>query len=329
MTASTFIGIENLHTMDQVAAAAAHNSRTNCPTHANTSRVNVVLHGSDTPVPQLLVARLRQGHIKIGLKKVGLRRKRKQSRRARIIALDVLCSVGESFFAKVDAQEWAEHCLAFLEKIFGRENILRVDLHLDERVPHVHAIVVPITPEGRLSATTFYTQHQAEVPEDLDGIRRGKTTTPFFRRLQDGFFELCHALDPTLTPPVPGGVMTHQLVSAWRAWAGKAHQGLPKLPPAKVSPPSLKDKLTPEAYALREVESFRRTVLPVLEILHAKAAQYDQVQKSNLHLEGNLRKRDLENAELSATLQEIQRRFREQQDLLADVSQLELCERFT
>lgn len=326
MSASTIIAIENLRTMDQVAAAGAHNSRTNPPSHANTTRLNVVLCGGEVPVTERLIARLREAGIKISLKKTGLHRKAKKARRERIIALDILCAVGESFFAQQDPVKWAEQTLAYVAEVFGAQNILRADLHLDERVPHLHIMVVPITPNRRLSANSFYTQYQNEVAEDLNGIRRGKTTTPFFRRLQKGFFDLCHRMDPSLKPPVPGGVMTHGLVSSWRAWAGKAHQNLPKLPAAKVNPPTPSQYLAPEAYALREVEAFRQRVLPMVETLHSKAAQYDQVKASNQHLEKNLQVLDKKNAELDQTLKELQNRFRNQQDLLDDVSEVELCE---
>lgn len=40
----------------------------------------------------------------------------------------------------------------FLEDEYGKENIVKLELHRDEKTPHFHAIVVPLTKDGRLSA---------------------------------------------------------------------------------------------------------------------------------------------------------------------------------
>ncbi len=48
--------------------------------------------------------------------------------------------------------EWCQKNLSFLEKEFGSENIVRFTLHLDEKTPHIHAVTVPLTENGRLSA---------------------------------------------------------------------------------------------------------------------------------------------------------------------------------
>ncbi|MBX9808261.1 MAG: plasmid recombination protein [Flavobacteriaceae bacterium] len=40
----------------------------------------------------------------------------------------------------------------FLEQEYGKENIVKLELHRDEKTPHFHAIVVPLTKEGQLSA---------------------------------------------------------------------------------------------------------------------------------------------------------------------------------
>lgn len=49
-------------------------------------------------------------------------------------------------------KEWQKANYQFICKEFGRDNILRFSLHMDEKTPHIHAIVVPLTPDGRLSA---------------------------------------------------------------------------------------------------------------------------------------------------------------------------------
>jgi len=47
---------------------------------------------------------------------------------------------------------WLKANANFISEEYGKENIVRFTLHLDERTPHLHVVVVPLTAEGRLSA---------------------------------------------------------------------------------------------------------------------------------------------------------------------------------
>lgn len=48
--------------------------------------------------------------------------------------------------------EWITANRFFLEQEFGRDNIVRFVIHRDEKTPHLHAITVNLTEDGRLSA---------------------------------------------------------------------------------------------------------------------------------------------------------------------------------
>jgi hypothetical protein len=52
--------------------------------------------------------------------------------------------------------KWAEANIAFLKAKFGEQNVVSCTLHQDELTPHFHAVVVPITPDGRLSAKDLF-----------------------------------------------------------------------------------------------------------------------------------------------------------------------------
>lgn len=58
----------------------------------------------------------------------------------------------EIFKNKQKADEWLKKNYEFSCKEFGKENIVRFNLHLDEKTPHVHVVTVPLTADGRLSA---------------------------------------------------------------------------------------------------------------------------------------------------------------------------------
>jgi len=53
---------------------------------------------------------------------------------------------------KEKMQKWIERNYNFVIREFGKENIMRFTLHRDERTPHIHAVVVPLTAEGKLTA---------------------------------------------------------------------------------------------------------------------------------------------------------------------------------
>lgn len=48
--------------------------------------------------------------------------------------------------------KWIEKNLEFCKNHFGKDNITRFAVHLDEKTPHIHCSFVPITTDGRLSA---------------------------------------------------------------------------------------------------------------------------------------------------------------------------------
>jgi len=50
-----------------------------------------------------------------------------------------------------EIERWARDMYDTLESRFGEENILSFVVHLDERTPHIHADVIPVTPDGKIS----------------------------------------------------------------------------------------------------------------------------------------------------------------------------------
>ena len=51
---------------------------------------------------------------------------------------------------------WAKDIYDFCSREFGEENIVSFIIHLDELNPHAHAVIVPITKDGRLSAKDMF-----------------------------------------------------------------------------------------------------------------------------------------------------------------------------
>ena len=60
--------------------------------------------------------------------------------------------------ADYSKSKWAGDNLRFLQEKYGKENVVSFTLHQDEKTPHVHAVIVPITSDGRLSAKDTFSR---------------------------------------------------------------------------------------------------------------------------------------------------------------------------
>ena len=72
--------------------------------------------------------------------------------------------------------KWISSNLNFAKESWGAENIVRFNLHLDEKTPHIHCVFVPITETGRLSAR--------EVIGNKKKLQSTQRTTLYKRRSQ-------------------------------------------------------------------------------------------------------------------------------------------------
>ncbi|WP_210134251.1 MULTISPECIES: MobV family relaxase [unclassified Staphylococcus] len=69
--------------------------------------------------------------------------------------IDGLITSDNEFFnnkTPEDTKRFFEHAKEFLEQEYGKDNLLYAMVHMDEKTPHMHYGVVPITDDGRLSA---------------------------------------------------------------------------------------------------------------------------------------------------------------------------------
>ncbi len=87
----------------------------------------------------------------------------KKGRKNGVLALEVLLSASAEYFRPENPEEAGAYdfrqyeafeceALAFLNEQFGEKNIISCVGHLDESVPHIHAICIPIDPRGKLNA---------------------------------------------------------------------------------------------------------------------------------------------------------------------------------
>ena len=50
-----------------------------------------------------------------------------------------------------EIEEWAKDMYDVMADKYGEENIISFIVHLDETTPHIHANIIPVTPDGALS----------------------------------------------------------------------------------------------------------------------------------------------------------------------------------
>ncbi|MBW3852542.1 plasmid recombination enzyme [Staphylococcus aureus] len=69
--------------------------------------------------------------------------------------VDGLITSDNEFFkdkSQDEIRDFFEHSKEFIENEYGKDNLLYATVHMDEKTPHMHFGIVPITQDGRLSA---------------------------------------------------------------------------------------------------------------------------------------------------------------------------------
>lgn len=137
--------VGKIKSMGQASAAGGHNMRTRPTPNADADRTpdNVLLAGPDD-LPAAIRQRLTDAGVTPG-------------RKDAVLAAEFVLTASPEFFEGKTPEQvraWADSQTEFLAQRYG-PNFVQAVLHLDETTPHVHAAVVPITPDGRLSMKDY------------------------------------------------------------------------------------------------------------------------------------------------------------------------------
>jgi hypothetical protein len=112
--------------------------------------------------------------------------------------------------------KWAQDNLYFLQNKYGKENVVSFTLHQDEKTPHIHAVIVPLTADGRLSAKDLFNPRtlrelqteyaQAMQPHGMErGVEHSQTKHQAQRRLYGQADQVAQLV------PAPAAVQAVQL----------------------------------------------------------------------------------------------------------------------
>lgn len=131
-----------LKTTKDICSVANHNNRSNeyYPSNADKKRANdnKLLKGNGKSLDSFLS--LTEGQ---------------KIRANAVLGYDIVLTCSNAFDSKIKQSKWEDSSIKWLEKTFGKDNVVNVWLHEDESAPHLHAFVVPIDSKGKLNASAF------------------------------------------------------------------------------------------------------------------------------------------------------------------------------
>ncbi|EPW4741128.1 MobV family relaxase [Vibrio parahaemolyticus] len=140
----TILRFEKIKNFEHLNLSNAHINRYLETPNANPDVKNIHIFGSKNLVKT----------IKERLQKNGIK-----PRKNSVLSVEALLTLSpEYFFEDKDQKkltEFTKTAVTFLKENFG-DNVISVDLHLDESNPHIHAHIIPLTNDGRLSARDMF-----------------------------------------------------------------------------------------------------------------------------------------------------------------------------
>ncbi len=154
---------DKIDKMASVAGRGKHNERTREVPNADPARahLNEQLVGSgDT-----------YADVQDRINAAGIKRKIRDGQHR---AVEYMVSTSPGHFDPADRETvkaWAERSIDWARQRHGAENVVAAHLHMDEKTPHLHIMVVPITPDNRLSAKDFF-NGKAKLREMHDSYHR-------------------------------------------------------------------------------------------------------------------------------------------------------------
>lgn len=266
--------IEKFKDFGKLGAAGGHLDRSRTTLNADPSRLvdNRWLKGSPDLV-NLVKERIAQ-------RVIGKNGKQRKVADNAILALDVVMSASPEYFRPGRAGEpgiydtkrvndFEKACLKWLQKEFGIDNVVSVITHLDEITPHIHAVIVPLTPKGNLKAQHWIqggkklSALQTRFAENLAhlGIQRGKEKSTATHQRVGSYYENVNAV---VTPDVE--------------------------PVLIKNPPFTLTKSKRNGWAVVESQRINTILQPVLQPLADKAKEYDSEHERRIKAEEEAKK---------------------------------------
>jgi len=111
-----------------------------------------------------------------------------------VVADELLFTATNKFFENMtreDIKDWADTCMEFVYNDLGytKEQVLHVTVHLDEKTPHIHCVVVPLVKKfDKRTNTVRYTISKKQYIKDK--IHLSELQDKYHKRLTDKGYDL-------------------------------------------------------------------------------------------------------------------------------------------
>lgn len=190
-------------------------------------------------------------------------------------------------------KKWIQKNYTFMANNFGAENIIRFDLHMDEKTPHLHCCFVPILDDGRLSAKEVFgdRKHLQELQDEYAiammefGLKRGlRSSGQKHETAQQYTARINNASNP---------VQDTKLIENAKSQMSE-----------NIREPKMADRLNPEKYREEIVEEAQQIV--------EKALKHQKINLAPLESENARLKQEL--ARQKGHITDLNRRFGEVND---------------
>lgn len=144
--------IEKIKSVGALGAVYEHNLRLRDVINADETKTNYNLELTERPLGKTFVEIF---HDKIAESPWYKNGKHDIAKNA-IYAVEFMLTFGNEATGKIDIDSWAKNNYQWLcENFGGKQNVISAILHLDERTPHIHAIVIPLDEKGKLNYTKY------------------------------------------------------------------------------------------------------------------------------------------------------------------------------
>ena len=111
-----------------------------------------------------------------------------------VVADELLFTATHKFFdnmTRADIKNWANTCMEFVYKDLGytKEQVLHATVHLDEKTPHVHCVVVPLAKKyDKRTNTERFTISKKQYIKDK--VHLSELQDKYYKRLTDKGYDL-------------------------------------------------------------------------------------------------------------------------------------------
>lgn len=162
-----------------------------------------------------------------------------------IYGVEFMLTFGGEATGKIDIDKWCSDNMKWLEANFGgADNVVSAILHLDERTPHIHAIVIPLDEKGKLNYTKYLGGSKYRLSELQDSYHREVGQN--------------HQLDRGMK----GSKATHQDIDNFYSMVNEA------VTPSELPPPETKTGLFKKGETALE---YQQRIAPDVQHAHAVA----------------------------------------------------------